>query len=172
MAVVIMEGLWADANRRDDWKNHVKMTQKYERKSQRVLKWLLARLQDLWPPIQTTGTGHWASGARQSHQYSGFERRIFGDFPSFWIRCQNESMVVEISMDLWRLDPEEEPGLPQRRSLRQPMTPRCRTYLFKQELILFTKMTFSWDRYASYLVRKTKVRIRLQMCDYEFLITN
>ena len=25
MAVVIMEGLWADANRRDDWRNHISM---------------------------------------------------------------------------------------------------------------------------------------------------
>lgn len=29
MAVVIMEGLWADANRRDDWRNHVSMPLKY-----------------------------------------------------------------------------------------------------------------------------------------------
>lgn len=25
MAVIVMEGLWADTNRRDDWHNHIKM---------------------------------------------------------------------------------------------------------------------------------------------------
>lgn len=37
MAVVIMEGLWADANRRDDWKNHVSMPLKYDYQPTRVL---------------------------------------------------------------------------------------------------------------------------------------